>query len=475
MLNDTKVLIIEAEPENAKQLSAILNFINYPTVVAQECGLWKQAIEGDARILAVLVGSCRTDTRLADLLTDIHEYDHNIPVYLLTRKGLEPTVAIDSGSCVLGRIDLPPIYSQLTNAMHQAEVFAESRRRTETRARPVDLFRSLVGSSRAIQQVRKMVEQVADSEANVLILGESGTGKEVVARNLHYHSSRRDKPFVPVNCGAIPADLLESELFGHEKGAFTGAISAREGRFEMAEGGTLFLDEIGDMSLNMQVKILRVLQEKTFERVGSNTSLTTNVRVIAATHRDLESAIREGGFREDLYYRLNVFPIEMPPLRDRLEDIPLLVNELVRRIEHERRGSVRLSPGAVYALCQYGWPGNVRELANLIERLAILHPYGVVEAGDLPEKFRIEERVDVEQLADALVGSPMTSDDLDPRLPRDGLNLKEHLSTLEVNYIKQALHDTGGVVAHAAKRLGMRRTTLVEKLRKYGLQRSASM
>jgi len=474
MLNDPKVLIIEADPETAKELSVILNFISYSTIVVEDCLHWKQSVASDARILAVLVGSCKSDTRLADLLAGIHEYNQNIPVYLLSRKGLEPTVAIDSGSCILGRLDVPPNYSQLTSAMHQAEVYAESRSGSAAPVRPVDLFRSLVGSSRAIQHVRKMVEQVADSEANVLILGESGTGKEVVARNLHYHSSRRGKPFVPVNCGAIPADLLESELFGHEKGAFTGAISAREGRFEMAEGGTLFLDEIGDMSLAMQVKILRVLQEKTFERVGSNASLTTDVRIIAATHRDLESAIRDGGFREDLYYRLNVFPIDMPPLRDRLEDIPLLVNELVRRIEHEKRGSVRLSPGAIYALCRYGWPGNVRELANLIERLAILHPYGVVEAGDLPDKFRVDDRIDIEQLADVLVGAPVTSEDLDPRLPRDGLNLKEHLSALEINYIKQALHDTGGVVAHAAKRLGMRRTTLVEKLRKYGLQRSAS-
>ena len=476
MLNDPRVLIIEADPENAKELSAILNFINYSTIVVDDCLNWKQSVEADSRILAVLVGSCTTDNTLAELLNAIHDYDQNIPVYLLSRKGREPTVTIDSGSCILGRLDIPPNYSQLTNAMHQAEVYAESHRGTEASTRPLDLFRSLVGSSRAIQHVRKMVEQVAESEANVLILGESGTGKEVVARNLHYHSSRRGRPFVPVNCGAIPADLLESELFGHEKGAFTGAISAREGRFEMAEGGTLFLDEIGDMSLAMQVKILRVLQEKTFERVGSNASLTTNVRIIAATHRDLESAIREGGFREDLYYRLNVFPIEMPPLRERLEDIPLLVNELVRRIEHERRGSVRLSPSAIYALCQYAWPGNVRELANLIERLAILHPYGIVEAGELPDKFRTDEqRVDIEQLADVLVGSPMTSEDLDPRLPRNGLNLKEHLSALEISYIKQALHDTGGVVAHAAKRLGMRRTTLVEKLRKYGLQRNASV
>jgi sigma-54 specific flagellar transcriptional regulator A len=221
----------------------------------------------------------------------------------------------------------------------------------------------------------------------------------------------------------------------------------------------------------MQVKILRVLQERTFERVGSNKCLSANVRIIAATHRDLETAIKAGEFREDLYYRLNVFPIEMPALKERVEDIPLLVNELVRRIEYEKRGSVRLSPGAIYALCQYNWPGNVRELANLIERLVILHPYGVVEAADLPEKFLIDENIDPEALGEALVGAPITSHDLDPRLPRNGLNLKQHLSSLEVNYIKQALDESGGVVAHAAKRLGMRRTTLVEKLRKYGLQK----
>jgi len=227
------------------------------------------------------------------------------------------------------------------------------------------------------------------------------------------------------------------------------------------------------MSLQMQVKILRVLQERTFERVGSNNTITSDVRILAATHRNLEEAIKAGGFREDLFYRLNVFPIEMPPLRDRVEDIPLLVNELVRRIEHEKRGSVRLSPGAIYTLCQYSWPGNVRELANLVERLAILHPYGVVEATDLPERFQTGEGDVSEQLLDALVGAPVTSEDLDPRLPRDGLNLKEHLGYMEISYIKQALTDSGGVVAHAAKRLGMRRTTLVEKLRKYGLQRPA--
>jgi sigma-54 specific flagellar transcriptional regulator A len=471
MLSEPKVLIIETDPRAGNELAAVLKFINFTPVYIGDCTRWREYVEGQDILRAVLVGSCGSDERLASLLAEIHAHDEHLPVYLLAGKGKEPTVAINPESCILGRLEIPANYSQLTSALHQAEVYIESHRSTTSSKRPVDLFRSLVGSSRAIQHVRNMIQQVAESEANVLILGESGTGKEVVARNLHYHSVRRNGPFVPVNCGAIPADLLESELFGHKKGAFTGAISDREGRFEMAEGGTLFLDEIGDMSLQMQVKILRVLQERTFERVGSNDSLTSNVRIIAATHRNLEQAIHTGEFREDLFYRLNVFPIDMPPLRDRVEDIPLLVNELVRRIEHEKRGSVRLSPGAIYALCQYNWPGNVRELANLIERLAILHPYGVVDAGDLPEKFQTDEGEMPEKIAESLIGSPMTSDDLDPRLPRDGLNLKEHLGHLEVNYIRQALTESGGVVAHAAKRLGMRRTTLVEKLRKYGLQR----
>ena len=473
MHSEPKVLIIDADPENGKELHAVIKFLDCVPLLVSDCARWKEQAGDCSGFLAVMIGSCDAESRLSEIVSEIHAVDEHLPIYLLAGKGSEPTITIDPGSCILGHLDIPPNYAQLTSALHQAEVYVESHRSETVTRRPVELFRSLVGSSRAVQNVRKMIQQVAESDANVLILGESGTGKEVVARNLHYYSARRDRPFVPVNCGAIPGDLLESELFGHKKGAFTGAISDREGRFEMAEGGTLFLDEIGDMSLQMQVKILRVLQERTFERIGSNDSITADVRIIAATHRNLEQAIVDGEFREDLYYRLNVFPIEMPPLRDRGEDIPLLVNELVRRIEHEKRGSVQLSPAAIYALCQYQWPGNVRELANLIERLAILHPYTVVDATDLPDKFCSENGEVSEQMLDAMIGSPVTSEDLDPRLPRDGLNLKEHLGALEVSYIKQALTDSGGVVAHAAKRLGMRRTTLVEKLRKYGLQRNS--
>ncbi len=475
-VSEPRVLVIEADADRGRELMSVLRFINHDPELATDCGHWDSTIEDANDILAVLIGSCHSDKALQKLLKEVHELDEHLPIFLLSEKNKELTVAIEPSSCILGRVEIPVHYTQLTAALHQAEVYRETQA-DDANQRPVDLFRSLVGTSRAVQMVRKLIQQVANSDANVLILGESGTGKEVVARNLHYYSNRRDKAFVPVNCGAIPADLLESELFGHEKGAFTGAISARQGRFELAEGGTLFLDEIGDMSLSMQVKLLRVLQERTFERVGSNKSIKANVRIIAATHRNLEEAIAEGKFREDLFYRLNVFPIEMPPLRDRVEDVPLLINELIRRIEHEKRGSVRLTQGAILALCQYNWPGNVRELANLIERVAILYPFGVVEVAELPEKFQTDiSSVESVRLSEEIMTTqPMHNQyqlDAEPRLPRGGLDLKEHLSNLEVGFIRQALDDAHGVVAQAAKRLGMRRTTLVEKLRKYGLQRS---
>ncbi|MFT5580159.1 MAG: sigma-54 specific flagellar transcriptional regulator A, partial [Paraglaciecola psychrophila] len=304
---------------------------------------------------------------------------------------------IDLQHKVICSLEFPLGYNNLLDTLHRAQVYREQYAINSGRAqrRDVQLFRSLVGTSRKLKNVREMMAQVADKDITVLITGESGTGKEVVARTLHYNSSRRDMPFVPVNCGAIPRELLESELFGHEKGAFTGAVSSRAGRFEMAQGGTLFLDEIGDMPLDMQVKILRVLQERTFERVGGNKTIKTDVRILTATHRNLEDMIAENGFREDLYYRLNVFPIEMPALRERVEDIPLLLNELITRLENEKRGSIRFNSAAVMSLCSHEWAGNVRELANLVERMAILHPYGVVGLKELPKKFRhLEDQSD---------------------------------------------------------------------------------
>ena len=262
-----------------------------------------------------------------------------------------------------------------------------SARTQQLREASRQLARHLVGSSAAIESVRRLVAQVAPSEASVLILGESGTGKEVIAHGIHRGSRRAEGPFVPVNCGAIPGELLESELFGHEKGAFTGAISTRQGRFELAAGGTLFLDEIGDMPLPMQVKLLRVLQERRFERVGSNRTQRCDVRVIAATHQDLERRVEAGDFRTDLFYRLNVFPIDVPPLRERVEDIPALVRRFVELMQREGRGSVAIGDQAMVCLMAYRWPGNVRELSNLVERLAILYPEAPVAAADLPPKF----------------------------------------------------------------------------------------
>ncbi len=325
------------------------------------------------------------------------------------------------------------------------------------------------GSSHRMGHVRRMIEQVAGFNTNVLITGESGTGKEWAARYIHALSQRSNQPFVPVNCGAIPPDLLESELFGHEKGAFTGAISARIGRFEAAEGGTLFLDEIGDMSLPMQVKLLRVLQERVYERVGSNRSRSCDVRIIAATHRDLEGAISEGNFREDLYYRLNVFPIELPSLRERIDDMPDLVERIRTRCNDSGLQTVDVTPGAIRVLKHYDWPGNIRELSNLIERLCVLYPAGTVDIQNLPTRYTAKAPLrdsDRESVAETRASGPQPQD-FD--LPSESVSLKAYLENIEVALIRRALHQCNGVIAHAARHLQIRRTTLAEKMKRYGI------
>lgn len=333
-----------------------------------------------------------------------------------------------------------------------------------------------------MQKVRQEIEQVADTNANVLILGESGTGKEVVARNVHYHSRRRNQAFVPVNCGAIPHDLLESELFGHEKGAFTGAITARQGRFSMAEGGTLFLDEIGEMTMAMQVKLLRVLEERVFERVGGTECIHSDVRIIAATNRNLEELVKQGKFREDLYFRLDVFPIRLPALRERIEDLPQLVKELIARLEQTKCASVRFTREAIYALSKYDWPGNVRELANQIERMAIKYPSGLVQVHNLPKRINPNLAYDESEIStldlDAIVAEdnrmPFGEHNSKFHLPTNGFDLKQYISNIELNIIQKALENSDGVISQAAKSLGLRRTTLAEKMRKYQIDRESS-
>jgi sigma-54 specific flagellar transcriptional regulator A len=466
------VLVVESDARRVSLLESVLAFTDGTTVIACGPAEWAGQLDNTS-LKAVMIGPHQAAGLVAEVDARLQQLQRKLPLFLLSE---EEGTRTPEG--VLGVIAYPPRYPQLITALHRANAYRDSRHSHS--AGVAELARVLVGKSAGMRQVRQLIEQVADSEANVLVLGESGTGKEVVAKSLHHLSARRDRPFVPVNCGAIPKDLLESELFGHEKGAFTGALTTRQGRFEIAEGGTLFLDEIGDMPMPMQVKLLRVLQERTFERVGSNKSISTNVRIIAATHRNLEDNIAEGTFREDLFYRLNVFPIEMPSLRERPEDIPLLANELILRLQKLGRGVFQLTPAAFASLCHYPWPGNVRELANLMERLAIMFSDGVVDYDDLPPKYQSEgggrdEAFAMPQLAPETMTPPPAAapaGEGDSRLPADGLDLKEHLAQLEQEYIQQAMDAADGVVAHAATLLGMRRTTLVEKMRKYGLQRN---
>ncbi|NKF24080.1 sigma-54 dependent transcriptional regulator [Solimonas marina] len=487
---ESRVLVIEADAARAESLRAILEFVDYRASVVADAGEigvaehrpqdWLAVIVGDtpAEPLDAFVSWLRRDPRHPPLIVPHAQHDA-----LMQRYGL------DASACL--PLDFPVRYHQLSELLKRAALVQMA----QDAVRPVACG-GPSGNSASVRRVRKLIEQVAAFDTTVLIAGESGTGKEVVARAIHERSARRDQPFVAVNCGAIPSELLESELFGHEKGAFTGAITARRGRFEMADGGTLFLDEIGDMPLSMQVKILRVLQERSFERVGANRSLHCDVRIIAATHRNLEDAIVKGTFREDLYYRLNVFPIETPPLRERTEDLPMLIDDLIGTLERTGHGSVRLTADAINMLRRYHWPGNVRELSNLIERLAVLHPHARVDAASLPARYCVDApAVEIAQplrreatggtVCEMPVAQPaytvptLVADEMpdllaSDTLPPEGVNLKDHIEAIELSLIRQALDQAGGVVAHAAKLLNTRRTTLVEKLRKYGLTREAN-
>ena len=328
------------------------------------------------------------------------------------------------------------------------------------------LYRGLVGDSAAIGRLRNLIGKIAASRSNVLILGETGSGKEIVARNIHYRSPQNAGRFVPINCAAIPPDLLESELFGHKKGAFTGAMNDRDGRFMFASGGTLFLDEIGDMSPSLQVKMLRVLEERVIYRVGCNDPVPMTARLIAATHRDLEQSVAEGSFREDLFYRLNVVPISVPALRERKDDLALLASELGHRLQREQGVTVNLTPAAVNSLQVHDWPGNVRELANLIERLAVIHPNGTVDVADLPGKYRFP--------LPSKGGNISLAENLSPGLspvclPEGGLNLKNYLRTTEAALIREALEHSDGTMTNAASLLQIGRTTLTDKVKRLGL------
>ena len=486
------ILLIDDNKTRSQQLEIILWFMEYRVETLDSSNYVSSVCEFD-QLFGVFIG--HGINKQAAIIRDIVDKAGKIPVVLLIDKGTSLQVSAALNNDAFQVLEWPVTYPGLKLITDKISVSygrqdsgqqqAIQRSSLDRRGydRRFSALDRLKGNSQAIVNIRKSIDQVAASDATVLILGESGTGKEIIARALHDASLRRSKLFVPINCGAIPGELLESELFGHEKGAFTGALSTRQGRFEMAEGGTLFLDEIGDMPMSMQVKLLRVLQERSFERVGSNKTIHCDVRVIAATHRRLENEIKESRFREDLFYRLNVFPIEVSPLRDRAEDIPLLVKDIIACMEVSNRGSVRFTNASLAVLMQYEWPGNIRELANLIERMAIIYPNEQVDVVNLPEKFQ-QYKVPDEI---GITTETVNIDFIDPlekmavndnienlsavltQLPEQGIDLKEYLTVMEGDLIRQALNECNGVVAHAAKRLNMRRTTLVEKLRKYDL------
>ncbi len=329
-------------------------------------------------------------------------------------------------------------------------------------------FQGLIGTSPQMQKVYSLIKKIADTDATVLIEGESGTGKELIARTIHYNSSRSQHPFVPFNCAAIPRDLLESELFGHEKGAFTGAITTRIGRFERANGGTILLDEVGELHPEFQVKLLRVLQEREFERVGGSKTIKVDVRILAATNKNLEEETRTGKFREDLFYRLNVIPLRIPPLRERPEDIPLLTDYFVQYFSRKRkRENLRVHPDVFDLFMQYPWPGNVRELENLIQRVVILNEEGVITIKDLPQRF--QDLTSFPKPSENPPVVPMAYNPPKVALPDQGLDINRLVEEIEKNLIEQALHRSGGVKSKAAELLGLKRTTLLEKMKKLSL------
>ena len=477
-----RILIIDGNTNRAATLKSVLDFISVPVEIVAEQDIDRMK-QSESTIAAIVVGAL-VDNDYESLIKSVP----SLPV-LLVGDTLKSFLSIPN---VIALISQPFRYGEVTQVLRDCQEYRRLIPGKQNRSASTARFEGFIGNTPEMANVRFLINQVAPNDTTVLVLGESGTGKEVVARNIHNLSNRRNGPFVPVNCGAIPGELLESELFGHEKGAFTGAISARKGRFELAQGGTLFLDEIGDMPLPMQVKLLRVLQERLFERVGGNKPIQADVRIIAATHRELEGMIDDGKFREDLFYRLNVFPIETPALRERADDLPLLINEMIKRIENECGQSTKFTDRALESLKEHQWPGNVRELANLVERMIIMYPNQVVDVSDLPKKYRHidveefipeypEEILERDMLNDLFSVSEDDEDDTDDEaevhasppemglLPPEGIILKDYLAELEISLITQALEYNQYVVARASEMLGVRRTTLVEKMKKYNL------
>jgi len=454
-----RVLIVDDEAALRTALFRALDRKGYQVITAANMKEAEQISFTEKAIDLALVDLRLPDGDGLELMSKLKAHRNQTQVIILTgHASIETAVeATRRGAFhfVTKPCNLDEILSLADRALSHTQLEIENHQLKSALHRKYQ-FDNIVGQSNEIHSVLSIIERVAESDSTVLVMGESGTGKELIAKALHYNSPRMNKPFIPINCGAIPHELLESELFGHVKGAFTGAIANRMGRFEMADGGTLFLDEIGDMNPNLQVKLLRVLQERSFEPVGSAKTVYANVRVIAATNVDLEQAVADGRFREDLYYRLNVIPIKIPALRERKTDIPLLLHHFMDLFNRTRgRGLNAIAPDAMDLLMHYAWPGNIRELENLVERLAILKGSGTVEVSDLPDRYR---KVVLE------------SDPTQIQIPESGVDFNTAVDAYENALIMRALEKTGWNRNQAALLLRLNRTTLVEKIKKKGLR-----
>ena len=451
------VLIVDDEKNYTRILGAVLEEEGFETLTANSGPEALEILEGSDVDLVL------TDMKMPlmdgiQLLEKIKTRDSELPVIMMTAHGTvdKAVEAMQKGaySYILKPFDNDRLIIYVRKAVAMFRVIKENRVLRNAVSSQYS-FGNIIGKSKVMQQVFDTIRKVAPSNATVLIEGESGTGKELVAKSIHFNSPRREKPFVAVNCSALAETLLESELFGHEKGAFTGAVSMRKGRFELADSGTLFLDEIGDMSTGLQVKLLRVLQEKVFERVGGTKPIAVNIRVIAATNRNLKEEMRKERFREDLYYRLNVVHIALPSLKQRQQDIRLLLDHFIKKYADERKHSVPVTgidPDVERLFYEYSWPGNVRELENLIERLMIMSSGGVITPADLPKSFK-------ETAHDDLYIESVPAD----------AKLYDTLTMIEKTMILRALKKTGYIQSRAAELLGIGKSGLNQKIKKYNL------
>lgn len=460
-MRTARLLIVDDESTLRTALFRVLEKRNLHVITANKVEEAKQLGGADAQLDLALVDLNLPDGDGIELMTWIKSQHPGCQVIILTGHATIESAVRATQLGAFHFMTKPFSMDELVNVVEKALTQQKLQQENIQLKRELGRrasFDQIVGGSEEIQNVLSLVERVADTESTVLITGESGTGKELIARAVHYNSGRSDSPFVAINCGAIPAELLESELFGHMKGAFTGAIANRVGRFEMADGGTIFLDEIGDLEPSLQVKLLRVLQERSFEPVGSTKTVAVNVRVIAATNKNLEDQVAQGKFREDLFYRLNVIPISLPALRERRTDIPLLFAHFMDHFNKSKsRKLTGVSSDAMDCLAHYPWPGNIRELENLVERLAILKGHGQIEVNDLPAKYRTQ-------------ASMGTGDSLSFEIPEAGMDFNTAVDLFENQLILRALEKTGWNRNQAALLLRLNRTTLVEKIKKKGLR-----